>query len=81
MTKMINILEEIIKTLHEKILKAVHLYWLYNYGSKKKTTVWKETHSLIVMSSYKLENIWNVDEFEIYYHALPSKPMMHFTNE
>lgn len=26
MTKMINILEEIIKTLHEKILKAVHLY-------------------------------------------------------
>ena len=26
MTKMINILEEVIKTLHEKILKAVHLY-------------------------------------------------------
>ena len=34
-TVMINILQDILKILHEKMLKAINLYWLHNDASEK----------------------------------------------
>ena len=34
-TVMIHVLQEIIKILHEKILKAINLYWFHNDASEK----------------------------------------------
>ena len=36
---MINILVEIIKILHEKMLKAITLYWFHNDASEKNNSL------------------------------------------
>ena len=36
---MTNILHEIIKILHEKMLNAIYLYWFYNDTSKKNNSL------------------------------------------
>ena len=39
MTVMINVLQEIIEILHEKMLKAIDLYWICNDASEKTNTL------------------------------------------
>ena len=41
---------------------------------------WKETHLPTILSRYELKDIFNADEFGLFYQALPSKSM-HFRNE
>ena len=36
---MINILQEIIKILHEKMSKAINLYWFHNDVSEKNNSL------------------------------------------
>ena len=36
---MVNILVEIIKILHEKMLKAITLYWFHNDASEKNNSL------------------------------------------
>ena len=36
---MINILQEIIKILHKKMLKAINLYWFHNAESEKNNSL------------------------------------------
>ena len=38
-TVMINILQQIIKVLHEKILKVINLYWFLNDASEKHNSL------------------------------------------
>ena len=38
-TVMINILQEIIKVLHEKMLKTIDFYWFHSDASKKKNSL------------------------------------------
>ena len=38
-TVVINILQEIIKILHDKILKAMNLYWFYNDASDENNSL------------------------------------------
>ena len=54
-------------------------------GEKKSrtpemTASWKETHLPTILSRYELKDIFNADEFRLFYQALPSKSM-HFKNE
>ena len=35
---MIDILQEIIKILHKKMLQAINFYWFYNDASEKDTS-------------------------------------------
>ena len=44
------------------------------------TASWKETHLPTILSRYELKDIFNTDEFGLFYQALPSKSM-HFKNE
>ena len=44
------------------------------------TASWKETHLPTILSRYELKDIFNADEFGLFYQALPSKSM-HFRNE
>ena len=37
------------------------------------TAPWNETTLPKLLSNYKLENIFNTDEFGLFYHCLPSK--------
>ena len=41
---------------------------------------WKKTHLPTILSRYELKDIFNADEFGLFYQALPSKSM-HFKNE
>ena len=50
------------------------LLGMKNGGIDDATTGWGDTH-LPTISSYKLENIYNADEFGLFYQALPSKSM------
>ena len=38
-TAMINILQQIIKIMHEKMSKAINLYWSHNYASKRNNSL------------------------------------------
>ena len=46
-------------------------------GSQKRllkmTTSWKETASPTILARYQLKDIFNADEFGLFYEALPSK--------
>ena len=44
------------------------------------TASWKETRLPTILSRYKLKDIFNADEFCLFYQALPSKSM-HCKNE
>ena len=44
------------------------------------TTPWFETRLATILSNYSLADIYNADEFGLFYQALPSKTM-HFNNE
>ena len=37
------------------------------------TAPWNETTLLTLLSNYKLENVFNVDEFGMFYQCLPAK--------
>ena len=37
------------------------------------TAPWNETTPLMLLSNYKLEDIFNADEFVLFYQCLPSK--------
>ena len=39
------------------------------------TAGWRETHLPTILSSYKLEDIYNADEFGLFYQVIPSKSM------
>ena len=44
------------------------------------TAPWTETHLPTILSRHELKDIFNADEFGLFYQALPSKSM-HFKNE
>ena len=41
--------------------------------SKEMTAPWKETTLPTLLSNYKLEDIYNADEFGLFYQCLPDK--------
>ena len=45
------------------------------FCAAEMTAAWKETHLPTILSSYKLEHIYNAEEFGLCYQALPSKSM------
>ena len=48
--------------------------------TSEMTASWKKTHLPTILSRYELKDIFNADEFGLFYQALPSKSM-HFKNE
>ena len=44
------------------------------------TAPWNETNLPTILSKYELKNIFNADEFGLFYKALPTKSM-HYKNE
>ena len=41
--------------------------------TKEMTSSWRETTLPTILSNYKLENIFNADEFGLFYQCLPNK--------
>ena len=39
------------------------------------TAPWKETLLPVILSRYKLEDIFNADEFSVFFQALPNKTL------
>ena len=59
---MIHILQDIIKTLHENMLKVINLNWFCNYTSERNTSLindhlrepWKKDQGLLYLLSGKI---------------------------
>ena len=45
--------------------------------AKEMTAPWEETTLTTILARYQLKDIFNADEFDLFYKALPSKPL-HF---
>ena len=46
-----------------------------NFASSEMTAPWKETALLTLLSRYELKDIYNADEFGVFYQCLPNKTL------
>ena len=51
-----------------------------NACTSEMTASWKETHLPTILSGYELKDIFNADEFGLFYQAMPNKSL-HFKGE
>ena len=55
-------------------------FWRSKFSHKEMVAPWNETSLPTLLSQYKLEDIYNADEFGLFYQCMPDKSM-HFKSE